>query len=47
MNKKRRKWHRSIAMGVSLFVHGAIIVALAFSFNKKRWNSAADSYGQK
>ncbi len=46
MNKKEEKWHRSIAMGVSLFVHGAIIVALAFSFNKNAGIPAADSYGQ-
>lgn len=46
MNKKEERWHSSIAMGISLLVHGAIIVVLAFSFNKNSGITASDSYGQ-
>lgn len=46
MNKKEERWHRSVAMGSSLLVHGAIIVALAFTFNKNSGITASDSYGQ-
>lgn len=46
MIKKEEKWQRWIAMGISLLVHGAIIVALAFSFNQKSGISASDSYGE-